>query len=568
MINNNNKKKTLVYALGGLEEIGKNTYCIEYDNEVIIIDAGIKFPDAELLGVNAIIPDYTYLKENNKKISCILITHGHEDHIGGIPYLLSEIKNIPFIYSPKIATALIRDTLKTKKITTSTSIKEYNSETKIKTKNFLIEFFAVNHSIPDAFGISITTPNGIIVTTGDYKFDWTPLGHDTDLKKMSEIGNKGVKLLMADSTNAEKDGYTLTEKDVINNIEEIIKISKDRVFVTCFASNVHRIQKIVEIADKYERKILILGRSLERIIKIIREIGHLKISNKSFITGSDEEKIKICKKNKNILIICTGSQGEQFAALPKISNREHKIISVKTGDTIIFSASPIPGNKKPVEDLVNKLTKEGAIVKENSSTFPLHTSGHASKEEQKLLFKLIKPKYFMPMHGDYRMLKEHSETAAKVNIPLENSFICSNGDQINILNDKAWIDNRIHADDIYIDGNDISGLTTSVIRDRKLLSKNGLVAVIFAIDTVKNVLISPPRIISRGSFYVRDSNKLMFAINNLATEVINDVLKQTKPTFSQIKNEIKSKLSPFIFKYKRRNPIIIPVILNTKTPTK
>ncbi len=557
-------EKTLVFALGGLEEVGKNTYCIEHNDEILIIDAGIKFPDANLLGVSAVIPDYSYLVENRKKIKAIIVTHGHEDHIGGIPYLLTQIDEIPFIYAPKIALALIRDTLKTKKVITKTALKQYDSNFTIKTKYFNVEFFAVNHSIPDAFGVAVTTPNGLIVTTGDYKFDWTPLGHDADLKKMSELGNRGVKLLLADSTNAEVDGYTLTEKDIILNIEKIFRLAPSRILISCFASNVHRIQKIVELADKYNKKVLILGRSLERVIKIIREIGHLKISNKSFIVGTDEEKIKVCRKLKDLIIICTGSQGEQFASLPKIANDEHKIIKIQPDDTVIFSASPIPGNKKSVEDLINKLTRRGGDVRENSSEFPLHTSGHASKEEQKLLFKLLKPKYFMPMHGDYRMLKEHSRTAAKVNVPIENTFICANGDQINILNDKAWIDKRIDADAIYIDGNDIHGITTSVIRDRELLSKNGLVAVVFAIDTVKNVLISSPRIVSRGSFYVRESNKLMYVLTKLATETINNVLKSSKPTFSQMKSEIKSKLSPFIFKYKRRNPIIIPVILNIK----
>ncbi len=566
-INENKTKKiknTLVYALGGLEEIGKNTYCIEHDDEIIMIDAGVKFPDAKLLGVDAVIPDYSYLKENNKKIKALLITHGHEDHIGGISYLLSEIDNIPFIYAPRLAAALIRFALKEKKVNTKTIVKEIDQTTKLKFKNFDARFFMVNHSIPDAYGIAINTPNGMIVTTGDYKFDWTSLGNDPDLKTMSELGNNGVKLLMADSTNAEIDGYTLTEKDVIHNIDKIFYNAPGRIIITSFASNVHRIQKIIEIANKHGRKILILGRSIEKIIKIIREIGHLKISDKSFIKNPNKNKIN--KMKKDLLIICTGSQGEPLAALSKISKGEHKIVEVQKYDTIIFSSSPIPGNKKPVEDVINNLTRLGANILENSPEYPLHTSGHASKEEQKLLFTLLKPKYFMPMHGDYRMLKIHGETANSVNVEKENVFICANGDQINLSNSNAWIGKRINADAIYVDGKDTSGLTTTVVRDREVLSKNGLIAVIFTIDSKNNKLISAPKIISRGSFYINNpnNNKLIASMRKIASETINEVLKTSKPTFSQIKNDLKSSLSSFIFKYKRRNPLIIPVILNKK----
>ncbi|WP_425380376.1 ribonuclease J [Spiroplasma endosymbiont of Stenodema calcarata] len=554
-----NKIPTKVFALGGLEEIGKNTYCIEHNEELIILDAGVKFPSSTMLGVDAVIPNYNYLKENQRKIKALFITHGHEDHIGGIPYLLREV-TIPIIYAPRLAAALIRDRLKEAKLEQTTIVKEVDNKSVIKTKNFKINFFAVNHSIPDAFGISVVTPNGKVVSTGDYKFDWTPLGHRSDIERMANMGQEGIMLLMADSTNAEVEGYTQTETKIIKNIGELFVKAKGRILISTFASNVHRIQHIVEIANKYGRKILVFGRSLDRIIKIIRQMGHLKISDKAFIKANDAKNYK----NHEILIICTGSQGEAMAALSRIANNQHQHISIIPGDTVIFSSSPIPGNQADVERVINKLVRAGAIVQENSPLNQIHTSGHASQEEQKLLFTLLKPKYFMPMHGDYRMLRQHGETASSVNVPKENVFICANGDQIELLNGSGTIGKRIEAEAVYVDGKDLSGQTTAVVRDREILSKDGLIAVVISIDSQNNRLLTPPRIISRGSFYVKESGNIINESIRLATEAVNEVLKTQKPTFGALKNAIKQSLSPFIYRYKRRNPLIIPVILNKK----
>lgn len=554
-----NKISTKVFALGGLEEIGKNTYCIEHDEELIIIDAGVKFPSSIMLGVDAVIPNYNYLKENQQKIKTLFITHGHEDHIGGIPYLLREV-NIPIIYAPRLAAALIRDRLKESKLLQTTIVKEIDNMSVIKTKNFKINFFAVNHSIPDAFGISVITPNGKIVSTGDYKFDWTPLGHRVDIERMANMGQEGVMLLMADSTNAEVEGYTQTEKKIIKNISELFVKATGRILISTFASNVHRIQHIVEIANKYGKKILVFGRSLDRIIKIIRQMGHLKISDKAFIKANDAKNYKY----NEILIICTGSQGEPLAALSRIANNQHQHISIIPGDTVIFSSSPIPGNQVDVERVINKLVRAGAVIQENSSLNQIHTSGHASQEEQKLLFTLLKPKYFMPIHGDYRMLRKHGETAVSVNVLKDNIFICANGDQIELLNGIAKIGKRIEAEAIYVDGKDLSGQTTAVVRDREILSKDGLIAVVISIDSQNNKLLTQPRIISRGSFYVKESGNIINESIFLTTEAINEVLKTQKPTFGAIKNAIKQSLSPLIYRYKRRNPLIIPVILNKK----
>ncbi|AGM25913.1 metallo-beta-lactamase family protein [Spiroplasma syrphidicola EA-1] len=554
-----NQEPTKVFALGGLEEIGKNTYCIEHQDELIMIDAGVKFPSSTMLGVDAVIPNYSYLKENQRKIKALFITHGHEDHIGGIPYLLREV-NVPIIYAPRLAAALIRDRLKEAKLEQNTIVKEIDNMSVIKTKNFKINFFAVNHSIPDAFGVTVNSPNGRIVSTGDYKFDWTPLGHRADIERMANMGQEGVMLLMADSTNAEVEGYTQTETKIIKNIGELFVKAKGRILISTFASNVHRIQHIVEIANKYGRKILVFGRSLDRIIKIIRQMGHLKISDKAFIKANEAKNYK----DSEILIICTGSQGEPMAALSRIANNQHQHISIIPGDTVIFSSSPIPGNQADVERVINKLVRAGAIVHENSPLNQIHTSGHASQEEQKLLFTLLKPKYFMPMHGDYRMLKQHGETAVSVNMKEENIFICANGDQIELLNGEAKIGKRIEAEAIYVDGKDLSGQTTAVVRDREILSKDGLIAVVISIDSQNNRLLSPPRIISRGSFYVKESGNIINESIRLTTEAINEVLKTQKPTFGALKSAIKQSLSPFIYRYKRRNPLIIPVILNKK----
>ncbi|WP_215826305.1 ribonuclease J [Spiroplasma endosymbiont of 'Nebria riversi'] len=556
-------RNTKVFALGGLEEVGKNTYCIEHDDEIIIIDAGVKFPEGILLGIDAIIPDYTYLKENAKKVKVIFITHGHEDHIGGIPYLLKEI-DIPFIYAPRLAAALIRERLKEFNIGQKTKIIEIDGsnedQNKMKglLKNFQLKYFAVNHSIPDAFGIAINTPNGKVVTTGDYKFDWTPLGHKADLEEMTKMGQTGVTLFLSDSTNSEIEGYTMTETKIIKNISDYFLKAKGRILISTFASNVHRIQQIIEVAQKYNRKILIFGRSLERIIKIIREMGHLKISDKQFIKPHETDQYH----KDEILIICTGSQGEPMAALSRISTGTHKAISIIPGDTVIFSSSPIPGNQANVEMVVNRLSRLGANVLENSSFNSLHTSGHASQEEQKLMLTLIKPTYFMPMHGDYRMLKAHGQTAESVGVAKENIFICANGDQINLYKGKAILGKRIEASAIYVDGKDTSGLTTRITRDRQILANDGLIAVVVSINSQTNELLCNPTIISRGSFYVKDSSGLIAESINIVTKAIKKVLASKHPTFGAIKKEIKETLSPYISKIKRRNPLIIPVILN------
>lgn len=550
---------TLVYAIGGLGEVGKNMYCIEHEDEIIIIDAGVRFAEEELLGIDYVIPDYTYLVQNKSKIKALIITHGHEDHIGGIPFLAQAIP-LPPIYAPRLATALIKKKMEEHRIK-NFDINEITAESKVSTKHFVIGFFNQVHSVPDCLGIIINTPNGRIVSTGDFKFDLTPVGNNaSDFQKMADIGYFGVTLLMSDSTNATVEGFTISEKKVAKSIMEIFKNTKGRLIVATFASNVHRVQQICEAAVANNRKIAIMGRSMENVITIGQKLGYIKVPLKSFI---DPEDINRYPANE-LCIICTGSQGEELAALSRIANGTHRYVKVLPGDTVVFSSSPIPGNAISVNGVVNKLTRAGANVLVNSPLNSLHTSGHASQEEQKLMLQLIKPKYFMPMHGEYKMLKVHKETAIETGIPAENIFICANGDVIHLRNGEAFQGNkRIQADDIYVDGNDTSGLSTAVLRDRKILADNGLVSVVVAIDSRTNSILSRPMIVTRGFVYIKESGSLLKESEN----VVYDALKKTmskKTTFGEIKNSIRNSLGPFLYQKTRRNPIVIPVVLNRR----
>jgi len=565
MIIKKNTTNTKVFALGGLEEIGKNTYCIEQDNKIIIIDVGIKFSND--LGIDSIIANYNYLLQESKEILGIFITHGHEDHIGGLPFLFKQLKKYPPIYAPKIASILISKKFQEhrliKTLKNQFKIFTYDQNTKVEFKDqFKLSFFPVNHSIPNAFGIGIETKNGLIITTGDYKLDWTPLGHNLDLKKMIDFGEQKVKLLMADSTNSLKEGSTQTELEIINNIEKVIFHQKNRIIITLFSSNIHRIRKIIFLAIKHKRKILIFGRSLERIIKIIIKLDNL--SQENVLIKKVKGKSINFEKIENLIILCTGSQGEKNAILNRVANNinSSRLFRINKKDTIIFSSSPIPGNLYSVECLINKLIRKGAKVYTSTKKFPLHTSGHASKEDQKILFSIFKPEYFMPMHGNLRMMIEHAKTAIKVNVEPRNVFICSNGDQINFSNNYAYIEKRINTDPVYIDGNNISNLTNYIIKDRNILAKNGLVAIFLTIDTKLNKLITGPQIITIGFLYSNDENNFKKTIKKVAHSIINESLKSKRPTFKLLKNSLKQKLAPIIFKFKRRNPLIVPVVLN------
>ena len=459
------KTDTLIYALGGLGEVGKNMYCYEHENEICIVDCGVLFPGDELLGVDYVIPDYHHLIRMNKKRKFLVITHGHEDHIGGIPFLLKQVQ-IDAIYAPRFAKALIQKKLSEHKGLENTKIIEINEDSRVSTRYFTVGFFNTIHSIPDSLGVLITTPNGTIVHTGDFKFDLTPVGTNADYQKMAHIGVLKPDLLMSDSTNSGVEDFSISEKKVADEILEIMRKTKQRLIVATFASNVHRVSQIIEAAVKCKRKVIVFGRSMENVVDIGRKMGTIHIKNSDMLSPDELAHTP----DDKICIICTGSQGEPLAALSRIANGTHRHIHLKPGDTIVFSSNPIPGNTSSVNKVVDNLFRAGATVLTKSVLNNLHTTGHASKEEQKLMLQLIRPRYFMPVHGEYKMLMQHRQTAMEVGIPKENIFVCANGDILILRNHEILqSDWRYQGDDIYVDGNDISGLSTAVLKDRRIL---------------------------------------------------------------------------------------------------
>lgn len=550
---------TQIYALGGLGEVGKNMYCYEHGNEIAIVDCGVLFPSDDLLGVDYVIPDYHHLIRCNNKRKVLVITHGHEDHIGGIPFLLKRV-NIDAIYAPRFAKALIEKKLAEHKDAPKVPIIEIDEDSAVRTKNFNIGFFKTTHSIPDSLGVLINTPNGSIVHTGDFKFDLTPVGQNANYQKMAYIGATRPDLLMSDSTNSGVEGFTISEKDVANEIMRIMKSAKHRIIVATFASNVYRVAQIMDAAVKNGRKVAVFGRSMENVVEIGRKMGVIKISNADLLSP---EELRSAPDEK-VCILCTGSQGEPLAALSRIANGTHRFIHLKPTDTVVFSSNPIPGNESSVNKIVDKLYRSGTTVLNKSVLNNLHTTGHASKQEQKLMMQLIKPRNFMPIHGEHKMLMQHRQSAMEVGIPASNIFICANGDVL-LLRDHEVIPSnwRYQGDDIYVDGNDISGLSTAVLKDRRILADNGMVAVIVPIDSSTNRLLARPVIVSRGFVFLKDSQALIREAEFIVANALQNKMKE-RTNFMEIKNCIRSSLEPFLYKKTRRNPIVIPVILNSR----
>lgn len=550
---------TQIYALGGLGEVGKNMYCYEQGNEIAIVDCGVLFPDDELLGVDYVIPDYHHLIRCNHKRKILVITHGHEDHIGGIPFLLKQV-DIEAIYAPRFAKALIEKKLLEHRDLPKVPIIEVNENSAVKTRFFNIGFFNTIHSIPDSLGVMITTPNGTIVHTGDFKFDLTPVGQNADYQKMAYIGALKPDLLMSDSTNSGVEGFSISEKDVAKEILQIMRTAKSRIIVATFASNVYRVAQIIEAAVKTGRKVAVFGRSMENVVDIGRKMGVIHLKNEEMLSPDELR----TTPDEKVCILCTGSQGEPLAALSRIVNGTHRHIHLKPSDTVVFSSNPIPGNDDSVNKIVDKLFRSGATVLNKSVLNNLHTTGHASKQEQKLMMQLIKPKYFMPIHGEYKMLMQHRQSALELGIPKENIFVCANGDVLLLRNHELiQSDWRYQGDDIYVDGNDISGLSTAVLKDRHILADNGMVAVIVPIDSSTNALLAKPVIVSRGFVYLKDSQQLIRDAENVVTLALQAKLKE-KTTFADLKNCIRSSLESFLYKKTHRNPIVIPVILNSR----
>lgn len=555
----NHQTDTLIYAMGGLGEVGKNMYCIEHDDEIIIIDCGVMFPEDSLPGVDYVIPDYTYLVKNQSKIKALVITHGHEDHIGGLPFFLKSVR-LKEIWAGAFAKALIEKKLDEHHMLRSVRINEIDSETSIRTKYFTIGFIDTVHSIPDSYGVLVNTPNGRIFETGDFKFDLTPVGKQADYQKMAYMGQIGINLLISDSTNSSVPGSSISERKVALAINEQMRKTPGRMIVSTFASNTYRVAQILEAAVACNRKVAVFGRSMENILEIGRRLGYINIPDDSFITGNE---LNTLPANR-ICIVCTGSQGEPMAALSRIANGTHRFIKILPGDTVLFSSNPIPGNGVSVGGVINQLTRVGANVITNSPLTSFHTTGHAPQEEQKLMLNLIKPTYFMPNHGEYSMLVQHAHTAELTGIPKDHTFICANGDVLVMRDEKVFLSNeRIQTDAIYVDGNDTTGLSTSVIKDRRILAENGLVAVIVTIDSRYNKILCRPSIVSRGFVYIKDSQTLLKEAELIVYEALSKKMQQ-RTTFGELKNCIKSSLEPYLYKKTNRNPIVIPVILNMK----
>ena len=550
--------ETKIIVLGGLGEVGKNMYCVMHNDAIVIIDAGVSFPESELMGVDYVLPDFTFLKENEKKIKALLITHGHEDHIGGIPFLLQSI-NIPAIYAPNHAKELIAVKLQDKNIRYD-NLFVYTENTKLKFKEIEVEFFRITHSIPDSHGISIKTPDGRIVTTGDYKFDLTPIGPMADLYKMASLGEQGVDILIGDSTNALNEGFSTSESVVDETLGEMFdKCKTNRIIIATFASNIYRVKHIFETCYKHNRKICVFGRSMENNINISINGGYIN-HKELLITPEEANNLK----PGEVTILCTGSQGEPLAALSRISNGTHKQIKLRPDDVVIFSSSAIPGNALSISKTINKLYLKGVKVYTNSSLADLHTSGHANEEEIKLMIRLIKPKYLMPFHGDYRMLKRQADIGISCGIPKENTFILKNGDSLILKDHVITKGESMPGADVYVDGNRIGEIGGAVIKDRKIMANDGILVVIINVNMKKRELLIKPNITTRGFVLVNENEELIHKIEDKAETIIKSELTNPKTTFQSLKSDITEELYPYINELTGRKPIILPIILDIK----
>ena len=550
-------EKTKIFALGGLGEVGKNMYCVMHKNEIIITDVGITFPQGELPGVNYIIPDFTFLKQNESKIKAVFITHGHEDHIGAIPFLLQNVE-IPKIYAPNQAVGLIRRKLEDRGIRYDNLI-TFDENTKVKFKYIEVEFFMTTHSIPDSHGICIKTPNGTIVTTGDFKFDLTPIGPMANLHKMAKIGSEGVTLLLSDSTNALNPGFSTSESKVDETLGEIFKNHYGRIIIATFASNIYRLKHIVDTCKRNDRKIAIFGRSMENNIDISIQDGYIK-HKEIFVTPEESNNLP----SEKVCLLCTGTQGEPLAALSRIANGTHKQIKLKENDLVVFSSSAIPGNAISISRTINKLYLKGVKVYTNTSLNDVHTSGHGNQEELKLMIRLINPKYFMPFHGEHRMLKTHADLGIACGIPKENTFVLENGDVLEMYKGEIKKSNeKIQAGDVYVDGNRIGNVGNAVMKDRKTMASDGIVVVIANIDTKNNILLGNPNITTRGFVLVNDNQELLKQLEEIVKKAIITKLKG-HINYNEIKSEIVTELAEYIMDKTGRKPIILPVIMDIK----
>lgn len=546
-----------IFALGGLGEVGKNCYVLEYKDQLFIIDAGILFPDDSLFGIDYVIPDFQYLLENQEKIVGLFITHGHEDHIGGIPFLLKKVK-IPKIYASGFAVDLIENKLLEHKDAPAVTIVEYKSHYTYAFNDIELSFFRTNHSIPDSFGFIFKTPHGNIVHTGDFKVDFTPVGPPAEFDKLAKAGSEGVLALLSDSTNSEHEGYSRSESIVGTSIRELFNKIEGRIIIATFASNVYRMQQIVEASVLSKRKIGVFGRSMERAIEIGQQAGYIKAPKGTFITANE---INHYKKHE-ITLLCTGSQGEPMAALSRIANGSHRQIKTIPGDTVIFSSSPIPGNAESVNRTINQLFKNGVDVITHSPLTDTHTSGHAEQGELKLILSLTKPKYFIPIHGEHRMLKIHAQLGVSTGVKKENTFVIDNGDIVALTKDYAHVAGKVHSGDVYIDGTGIGDIGSMVIKERKLLSEDGLVSVILTVNTKTKEIITSPNVVSRGFVYMKGNEVLTETLAKMAKQIASTELQKQKVYNSAlVKTAITEAMNKYIYETIERKPMVVPILM-------
>lgn len=543
-----------IIPLGGLEEVGKNMTVFEYGNEMIIVDCGVAFPEDDMLGVDLVIPDFSYLTKNREKFKAMVITHGHEDHIGAIPYVLKEL-NVP-VYGTRLTLGLIKNKLEEHKLVRSTSLKCVKAGDVITIGCFKIEFIRSTHSIADSVALAITTPVGVIFHTGDFKIDYTPIdGKPIDLSRIAEIGNQGVLALMSDSTNAEREGYTMSEKTVGKVFDNIFTGCTKRIIVATFASNVHRVQQIVNSAVKTNRKVAICGRSMENVMNVAIELGYLNIPDGVLIDIDDiDDYIP-----ERLVLITTGSQGETMSGLSRMASGTHRKVVITRDDLVIISATPIPGNEKLVSNVIDDLFKIGADVIYHSLA-DVHVSGHACQEEQKLMLSLVKPKYFIPVHGEYRHLKAHAETAMKIGIPEENIMMLTNGRVLELDKNMCKLGSTVPAGQLLVDGLGVGDVGNIVLKDRQHLSQDGLIIVVIAMDGKTGQILAGPDIISRGFVYVRESEDLMDSIKRQIFKDISNMESEGIKDWTTIKTRVKDTLHDFVYSKTKRNPMIIPII--------
>ena len=550
----NNNGKLRIIPLGGLEQIGMNITAFEYEDSIIVVDCGLSFPEDDMLGIDLVIPDVTYLKENIDKVKGFVITHGHEDHIGALPYILREI-NVP-IYATKLTVGLIDNKLKEHNLLRTTKRKVIKHGQSINLGCFRIEFIKTNHSIQDASALAIYSPAGIVIHTGDFKVDYTPVfGDAIDLQRFAEIGKKGVLALMCDSTNAERKGFTMSERTVGKTFDNIFAEHKNtRIIIATFASNVDRVQQIINSAYKYGRKVAVEGRSMVNVIGTAAELGYLQIPDKTLI---DIDQIKNYPDDK-VVLITTGSQGESMAALSRMAANIHKKVTIKPNDTIIFSSNPIPGNEKAVSRVINELSRKGADVIFQDA----HVSGHACQEEIKLIYSLVKPKYSIPVHGEYRHLKAQAQIASDLGIPKENIFILSSGDVLELNEEEpAKVKEKVRTGAILVDGLGVGDVGNIVLRDRQHLAEDGIMIVVLTLEKHSSRLLAGPDIVSRGFVYVRESEDLMDEARIVVEDAIDVCLDKHITDWGKIKNIIKDSLGDFLWKRTKRNPMILPIIM-------